>query len=152
MKPIKLALIVLALAGVASAQAAPNVGGLDLSTYKGRVVYLDFWASWCGPCKLSFPYMQTMTSRYPGSDFVVLAVNLDQDRAKADAFLKQVGGRLPVVYDPTGAIARGYSVREMPSSVLIGRDGRVRYVHKGFFPAQTKEYEAHIAELIGEKN
>jgi thiol-disulfide isomerase/thioredoxin len=157
MRPVRLGVLAAILCGLmlhglaGSARAAPASGGLDLSPYKGRVVYLDFWASWCGPCKLSFPYMQTMTSRYAGSDFVVLAVNLDHDRANADAFLKQVGSRLTVVYDPAGTIARGYAVREMPSSVLIGRDGKVRYVHKGFFLAQTKQYEAHIVELIGEK-
>jgi thiol-disulfide isomerase/thioredoxin len=131
-------------------QAAPDPGGLDLAPYRGRVVYLDFWASWCGPCKLSFPYMQSMVSRYPAGDFVVLTVNLDRDRAKAELFQKQVGSRLPVVYDPKGAIAAKYAVREMPSSVLIGRDGQVRYIHKGFFPARTVQYETHISELIRE--
>ena len=134
------------------AMAAPQPAALDLGPYKGRVVYLDFWASWCGPCKLSFPYMQAMVSRYPPGDFVVLAVNVDRNRAQADTFLKQVGSRLPVVYDPQGAIASKYAVKEMPSSVLIGRDGRIRYVHKGFFPAQTATYETHISELLNEKN
>ena len=133
------------------AATAADAGSLDLSQYRGKVVYLDFWASWCGPCKLSFPYMQKMTAKYPASDFVVLAVNVDKSRPKADAFLAQVGNRLPVVYDPAGAIATKYSVKEMPTSVLIGRDGRVRQVHKGFFLAQTPEYEAHIAELLNEK-
>jgi thiol-disulfide isomerase/thioredoxin len=150
MKRALLAVLVLALCG--PAQAAPEPGGLDLAPYKGRVVYLDFWASWCGPCKLSFPYMQSMVSRYPAGDFVVLTVNLDRDRAKADLFEKQVQNRLPVVHDPKGGIALKYAVHEMPSSVLIGRDGKVRYVHKGFFPAKAKEYETHISELIREQN
>ena len=144
------------LTGLASAagglaHAAPEPAALDLGPYKGKVLYLDFWASWCGPCKLSFPYMQTMVSRYPASDFAVLAVNVDRERAKADLFLQQVGNRLPVLYDPKGAVASKYAVKEMPSSVLIGRDGRVRYVHKGFFPAQTSLYETHISELLNEK-
>lgn len=134
------------------AQAAPGATGLDLAPYRGRVLYLDFWASWCGPCKLSFPYMQSMVSRFPPGDFAVLTVNLDRERAKADLFEKQVQNRLPVVHDPKGEIAKAYAVKEMPSSVLIGRDGKVRYVHKGFFPAKAKEYEAHISELISEKS
>ena len=141
----------LGLSFVAGARAAPATAPLDLDQYRGKVVYLDFWASWCGPCKLSFPYMQQMVSRYPAGDFAVVAVNLDRERGRADAFLKQVGNRLPVVYDPSGALASKYAVKEMPSSVLIGRDGKVRYVHKGFFLDKAPAYEAHIAELIGEK-
>jgi thiol-disulfide isomerase/thioredoxin len=146
----KLAAIAAVLALAPTAHAA-DAGPLDLGKYKGKVVYLDFWASWCGPCKLSFPYMQRMTAKYPASDFVVLAVNLDKSRPKADAFLADVGSRLPVVYDPAGAIATRYAVKEMPTSVLIGRDGRVRHVHKGFFLDKAPEYEAHITELLNEK-
>jgi len=141
----------LGLSLIAEAHAAPAAAGLDLAPYRGKVVYLDFWASWCGPCKLSFPYMQKMVSRYPAGDFAVVTVNLDRERGRADAFLKQVGSRLPVVYDPTGALAKTYAVKEMPSSVLIGRDGKVHHIHKGFFVDKAPTYEAHIAELIGEK-
>jgi thiol-disulfide isomerase/thioredoxin len=143
-----LALVGLSLAG--GARAAPTPPNLNLEPYKGRVVYLDFWASWCGPCKLSFPYMQKMVSHYPASDFVVLTVNVDRDPQKAAAFLQQVGAHLPVVYDASGAVATRFGVKAMPSSVLIGRDGRVRYVHQGFFPGKTATYEAHITELIDE--
>ena len=131
--------------------AATPKPAIDLGQYRGKVVYLDFWASWCGPCKLSFPYMQKMVSAYPPSGFVVLAVNLDKSQAKADAFLAQVGSKLPVVYDPDGAVATRFAVKEMPTSVLIGRDGKVRYVHKGFYPDKTALYEAHISELLNEK-
>ncbi|MEO6339382.1 MAG: TlpA disulfide reductase family protein [Caulobacteraceae bacterium] len=131
--------------------AAPEAAPVNLDQYRGKVVYLDFWASWCGPCKLSFPYMQKMTSKYPADSFVVLAVNLDKSRPKADTFLAQVGNKLPVVYDPAGATATKYAVKEMPTSVLIGRDGKVRYVHKGFFLDKAPLYEAHIAELLNEK-
>jgi thiol-disulfide isomerase/thioredoxin len=136
--------------GAGPVLAGPARPPLDLDQYRGKVVYLDFWASWCGPCKLSFPYMQKMVSRYPSSDFTVLAVNVDRQRDRADDFLKQVGNRLPVIYDPTGAIASRFAIKGMPSSVLIGRDGRVRYVHTGFFVKDTPTYDAHIAELIHE--
>ena len=120
---------------------------LDLAKYKGKVVYLDFWASWCGPCRLSFPYMELLRSAYARKEFVVIAVNVDHSRERADAFLNQVGGNVPVVYDPKGAIAAKYHVSEMPTSVLIGRDGRVRFVHQGFFETKTPQYESHIEEL-----
>lgn len=124
---------------------------LDLAKYKGKVVYLDFWASWCGPCRLSFPYMELMRSAYARKEFVVIAVNVDHSRERADAFLNQVGGNVSVVYDPKGAIAAKYHVSEIPTSVLIGRDGRVRYVHQGFFAAKTLQYESQIEERINEK-
>jgi thiol-disulfide isomerase/thioredoxin len=139
------------MAAVAPAGAADRNDPLDLARYKGKVVYLDFWASWCGPCKLSFPYMERMTAAYSRSAFVVIAVNVDHSRARADAFLNQVGADIPVVYDPKGTIAAKFHVTEMPTSILIGRDGRVHYVHQGFFEDKTPQYESHIEELISEK-
>ena len=144
--PLGLALV-LGLGPPAQAQST----SLNLEQYRGKVVYLDFWASWCGPCKLSFPYMQKMVLRYPRNDLVVIAVNVDRSRASADAFLGQVQNRLPVVYDPTAAVAKTFAIKAMPSSVLIGRDGRVRYVHQGFFLDKAPTYEAHISELLNEK-
>lgn len=136
------------LGPLAQAAASPS---LDLSQYRGKVVYLDFWASWCAPCKLSFPFLQKLQAYYAGQNFVLLAVNVDHDRAKADAFLREAGGNLPIVYDASGAIARTFGVKAMPTSVVIGPDGRVRYVHSGFFPEQMPLYEAHITELLNAK-
>lgn len=133
-----------------AAPAAVNPA-FDLSQYRGKVVYLDFWASWCAPCKLSFPFLQKLQAYYAGRNFVILAVNVDHDRAKADAFLRAAGGNLPIVYDTTGVIARTFNVKAMPTSVVIGTDGRVRYVHSGFFPDQMPLYQAHIAELLNAK-
>ena len=135
----------------ATAYAETTPDPLDLTRYKGKVVYLDFWASWCAPCKLSFPYMERMTSSYSRNSFVVIAVNVDHSRERADAFLSQVGVRIPIVYDSKGAIAAKFHVSTMPSSILIGRDGRVRYVHQGFFENKIPQYEAHIEELLNEK-
>ena len=131
--------------------AATPAPDLNLQQYKGKVVYIDFWASWCGPCKLSFPYMQQLASRYPASSFVLIAVNVDHERDKADQFLRQTGATFPIIYDPKGDIAAKFPVKGMPTSVLIGRDGRVRYVHSGFFPDQTTAYNSHIQELLNEK-
>ncbi|ESQ85234.1 hypothetical protein AEAC466_05855 [Asticcacaulis sp. AC466] len=126
-------------------------GQIDLSAYKGKVVYLDFWASWCGPCKNSFPYMENLKAAHAGDDLVIITVNLDHSRQKADAFLKSLNSDLNVVYDPKGSLASTYRIKDMPTSLLIGRDGRVRYVHNGFFPAQTAEYRAQIESLLREK-
>jgi thiol-disulfide isomerase/thioredoxin len=131
-------------AGAVGVHAAPTV---DLTAYKGKVVYLDFWASWCHPCEQSFPYMEELKQRYRG-DLVVVAVNVDHDRDRAEAFLERMHSDLPVIYDPKGAIATRFGVKDMPTSVLIGRDGQVRYVHKGFFPEQMPEYNTQLSELV----
>jgi thiol-disulfide isomerase/thioredoxin len=136
---------------LATTPAPAQDGGLDLARYKGKVVYLDFWASWCGPCKLSFPYMNRLAEAHAADGLVVVAVNVDRERGKADFFLSQVKNRLPVVYDPEGREAKRFNVKAMPTSLLVGRDGKVRYVHNGFFEAQIPAYETQIAELLHEK-
>lgn len=124
---------------------------LDLTAYRGKVVYVDFWASWCGPCKLSFPYMAGLTRQYSGRDFALVTVNLDKSRGQADAFLRQMGTSLPVIYDSSGNIAAQYHVSDMPTAMLIDRSGHVRFVHKGFRPAQTALYRQHIDQLLSER-
>lgn len=130
---------------------AASAQGLDLAPYKGKVVYLDFWASWCGPCRISFPWMGEMQSRLGGDGLVVIAVNVDREKARADDFLKRNAAPFKIVYDPAGALASRYAIKGMPTSVLIGRDGKIRYVHTGFLEKQENAYRAHIAELLNEK-
>ncbi len=96
---------------------------LDLAGLQGRVVYLDFWASWCGPCRQSFPWMQTMMSAYEAQGLTVVAVNLDTDRADAGRFLAQFKPTFDVRFDPKGEFAESYRIAGMPSSVLIDRPG-----------------------------
>jgi cytochrome c biogenesis protein CcmG/thiol:disulfide interchange protein DsbE len=146
--------LVAALAAIlphAPAQAADPLQGLDLSAYKGKVVYIDFWASWCGPCKLSFPYLQQMDAEYKKKGLQIIAVNVDHSRDSADKFVSQYGQHLNIVYDATRAVATRYKVSAMPTSIMIGRDGRVRYVHQGFFPEKIATYQAEISELLNEQ-
>jgi cytochrome c biogenesis protein CcmG/thiol:disulfide interchange protein DsbE len=124
---------------------------LDLSAYRGKVVYLDFWASWCTPCRLSFPWMNDVQQSYARDGLVVIGVNVDHDRALADAFLRSSSPAFKIVYDPNGDIAGKYDFRDMPTSVLIGRDGRVHFTHDGFFPAKEGSYVADIAALLNQK-
>jgi thiol-disulfide isomerase/thioredoxin len=150
--PLLLSLALVALPPATAAAAdAPGPGSLDLSAYKGHVVYLDFWASWCGPCKLSFPYMENLPYAFPQKGLVVLTVNLDHSKKRADAFLSEVGSTLPVIYDPKGKLATRFHVEAMPSAVLIDRAGKVRYVHKGFFRDKEGDYTDDLATLINEK-
>ena len=124
---------------------------LDLTQYRGKVVYLDFWASWCAPCKLSFRYMNQLRATYPAKDLVILTVNVDRNKAAAAGFLSTVGGGLPVIYDPQGAIASHYRVNTMPTTVLIGRDGQEHFVHRGYFDTKTDEYTQHVAALVANR-
>lgn len=143
-------------AGWAVAQAAAATetaaSSLDLAQYRGKVIYVDFWASWCGPCKLSFPYMKTLDAYYARRGLVVLAVNLDHDKARAQRFLEDVHNTLDVVYDPKGQLATKFNVHDMPTSVLIDREGKVRFIHKGFHDGDLAAYSAHVAELLDEKH
>lgn len=123
---------------------------LDLARYRGKVVYVDFWASWCGPCKLSFPFMQALAARYPAGEVTVLTVNVDRQRTQADAFLRQVRSNLPVIYDAQGDLAQAWKVADMPTSLVFDHTGKMRFRHQGFFPAKVREYEAHIAQLVRE--
>lgn len=124
---------------------------LDLASLRGRVVYLDFWASWCAPCRQSFPWMQIMKSNYEAQGLEIIAVNLDRNRADADKFLKQFHPTFDLHFDPQGELADLYKVQGMPSSMLIDRHGVTRFIHVGFRPIDGPIYEAQLRELLAEK-
>ena len=123
-------------------------GPVSLVPLQGKVVFVDFWASWCGPCKQSFPWLNEMQARYGARGLQVLAVNLDQRRSDADSFLAQVPSRFLVAFDPQGDSARRYGVKGMPSSVLVGADGRVVQQHTGFRDDDKAALEAAIVAAL----
>ncbi len=127
-----------------------HAADLDLSAYKGKVVYLDFWASWCTPCRQSFPWMSQIQETNGQRGLVVIAVNVDHDKDLADKFLQRFSPRFKIVYDPNGEIAHQYGLKDMPTSYVIGRDGKVRFAHAGFYPNQQATYSAHIEEALSE--
>lgn len=141
-------LISICLTAFVPVYAAPP---LDLTSLRGRVVYLDFWASWCGPCRQSFPWMEAMKSTYGAQGLEIITVNLDRDRADADRFLKQFHPTFDLRFDPKGELAEQYKVQGMPSSVLIDRHGVTRFMHVGFRPVDGAIYEAQLRELLAEK-
>jgi len=134
---------------IGNAAAAPATDATLLRTLRGKVVLLDFWASWCGPCRQSFPWMSDLQKRY-GSDLVVLAVNLDQDRKLAEQFLAATPAEFRIEYDPEGKLATQFDVTSMPTSFVIDRTGHVRERHAGFRAAQRIERESTIAKLLKE--
>ncbi|MBU3006243.1 TlpA disulfide reductase family protein [Paraglaciecola arctica] len=121
-----------------------------LSELKGQVVYLDFWASWCKPCRKSFPWMNQMQQKYADRGLQVIAINLDTDAALAKLFLEKVPTQIPIVYDPEGNIASDYQLLGMPSSYLVDKKGNIRFSHKGFFSRNKPLYEQELVLLLNE--
>lgn len=121
-----------------------------LLQHKGEVVYLDFWASWCVPCRKSFPWMNKMQQQHQQQGFAVISVNLDAEHSLAKAFLTRNNANFPVIYDPKGHIARHFKIKGMPSSMLIDREGKIRQSHSGFFSNKIKSYEAEITALLNQ--
>ena len=119
-----------------------------LQEHQGKVIYLDFWASWCGPCKKSFPWMNEMQTRYAPDGFTVITVNLDKEALLANEFLATHPANFPVVYDPEGILAKQYKLVGMPSSYLIGKDGEIKRSHAGFINKQIPTYEQEIQLLL----
>jgi len=129
---------------------AASLDSLDLKRYDGKVVLVDFWASWCGPCLESFPWMQQMSTRYGPSGLVVVAVNVDHDRPLAERFLRSQRSTFDIVFDPRGAVAESFRVEGMPSSYYIDRHGKVRFTHVGFHSGDAADFEREIALLLSE--
>ena len=154
MRPTILTALLLSLSLIAdSGTAAPAPATPDwplLKSFSGKVVLVDFWASWCGPCLRSFPWMNDLQQHYGGEGLVIVAVNLDQERALADAFLSKLPPNFRIEYDAAGTVARQFGVQVMPSSFLVDRKGRVRVAHAGFRDAQRAEREQQIVQLLKE--
>jgi thiol-disulfide isomerase/thioredoxin len=126
-------------------RAAPPEG---LAPVEGQVVWVDFWASWCVPCRRSFPWLNSMHRKYGPNGLQIIAVNLDKDRALADKFLAEVPAEFALRFDPAGNLAKHYGVQAMPSSYLIDTDGNVLATHAGFRSADTADYEKAIEAAL----
>ena len=143
------ATLLLALWGIAASET--GTGELQLEQYRGKVVVVDFWASWCVPCRRSFPWMNAMQAKYGDRGLVIIGINVDRDRAAADKFLAEVPADFRIHYDSQAVIAKAFGVEAMPSSYIIGRDGDIVTRHLGFKVKKQDEYEAILVEALGER-
>jgi len=123
---------------------------LRLSDFRGQVVMLNFWASWCGPCREEMPIMEKFYKRYKKLGFTILGVNVEEDSSKANAYLRDIKVSFPILYDNTNKLSEVYSVRAMPTTVMIDRNGNMRYLHQGFKTGTEKAYKKEIKKLIRE--
>ena len=121
---------------------------IELSKYRGQIVYVDFWASWCQPCRKSFAWMNKMQNLYGNEGFKVIAINLDESRAKANKFLQQIPANFDVAFDPQGNTAEAYHVKAMPSSYLIDKNGKLVHANLGFRGNDEDTLEVKIRNLI----
>ena len=141
--------LLLLLVMVAPLQAETyDIGKLDLESQHGKVVYLDFWASWCKPCRESFPWMNGLLQKYPSERFTVITINLDAEASEMHRFLDKVPAHFDIYHDASGAIADKFQLDAMPTSYLIDSNGKVVRKHIGFYTGKMEDYELEIEELL----
>ena len=156
-----LVLIVLAAASLASSemegQLAPDFAlrsnsgeNIRLSEYRGDVVMINFWATWCGPCRQEMPLLDELYGRYARVGFNLLGVNIDDDSSRAMRMVEELGVRFPVLFDERKEVSRLYNVEAMPATILVDREGNVRHVHHGYKPGYEEMYLDQIRALLRE--
>jgi peroxiredoxin len=125
-------------------------GTVRLSELKGQVVMINFWATWCGPCRQEMPLLQQLYGKYEPLGFTLLGVNVEPDSAPAQAWLKNVSVSFPILFDRDNKVSAQFGVEAMPSTVLIDRDGNVRHVHRGYKPGDESTYADLVRGLVKE--
>lgn len=140
-------------------QAAPQFQGttfdgkkIELTDFKGKVVLIDFWASWCGPCRKEMPFLIELYHRYGKSSFEIVAINIDENLDNAETFMDQLpkGIRFTVLKDPQQEIPPKYQIKGMPTSILLDKKGIIRFWHTGFKESYEEDYVSEINELLKE--
>jgi peroxiredoxin len=146
----------LASAGI-EGQAAPDFAlksstgdNLRLSEFRGDVVMINFWATWCGPCRQEMPLLDQLYSRYKRVGFNLLGVNIDDDSRRAMEMIEELGVSFPVLFDAHKEVSKLYEVDAMPVTVLVDREGNVRYVHHGYKPGYEDKYLDQVRSLLRE--
>jgi thiol-disulfide isomerase/thioredoxin len=125
-----------------------SMNKFDIADYKGEFVYLDFWASWCGPCRASFPWMNTMQNDFASKGLKIVSINLDEEREDADIFLREFPANFDVIFDPQGKNAESYELLGMPSSYFYDANGKLLFTHVGFNHKDAPELREKISKAL----
>ena len=133
-----------------AAKLADNQANLDLTAYEGKVILIDFWATWCPPCKQSMPFLNNLRNEHQDQGFEVIAINVDEDSDAAKGFLQQNPVAYTMAFDPNGDCPKNFDVKAMPSSYLIDKNGAVRLVHLGFRDEDRAPLTAEVQKLLAE--
>jgi peroxiredoxin len=161
-RPLLALLFAVAVPWTAAAPLAPTAQAPDftlrtldgqklrLGEQRGRVVLVNFWATWCGPCRQEMPHLNKLYEKYKSSGFVLLGVNVDDDTRQAAGVADKLGVKFPVLPDADKRVSKQYDLSAMPSTVLIDRDGKVRYLHRGYQSGYEDTYDKQIRELLKE--
>ncbi|MEJ2142502.1 MAG: TlpA disulfide reductase family protein [Gammaproteobacteria bacterium] len=123
---------------------------LKLSEQRGNVVMINFWASWCGPCRQEMPLLDAMYKKYKRLGFTIWGVNIEPDSSNAQRLLKDIPVSFPILFDTANKVSKMYNVSAMPSTVLVDRNGNLRYIHKGYKPGDESEYRRLAKKLLRE--
>ena len=138
--------------GVAPDFNLPAASGseVSLADFSGQVVMINFWASWCGPCRQEMPLLDALHARYESLGFTMLGVNVEEDSTLADSFLEETPVSFPILYDRENSVSKMYDVVAMPSTVIVDRTGKIRFIHHGYVPGTENDYQDQIRALLRE--
>jgi thiol-disulfide isomerase/thioredoxin len=125
-------------------------GQLSLADLKGQVVMINFWASWCGPCRQEFPALDQIYAKYKPMGFTLVAINVESEKADAEKFLAATPASFPILFDPENKVSSSYGVSAMPTTVLVDRQGRVRWLHRAYKPGDEAKYIEQIRAALRE--
>jgi peroxiredoxin len=123
---------------------------VSLADLRGQVVMINFWATWCGPCRQEMPHLEALYQRYESLGFTLLGVNVEQDPKGADKWLQETPVSFPILFDPENKVSKLYDVEAMPSTVIVDRAGNVRFIHHGYKPGYEDEYQTQVRALLRE--
>ena len=131
---------------------ASRAGGeVSLADLKGQVVMINFWASWCGPCRQEFPALDQIYAKYKPMGFTLVAINVESEKSDAEKFLSRTPASFPILFDPDNKVSSQYGVSAMPTTILVDRQGRVRWLHRAYKPGDEAEYIEQIRAALREK-
>ena len=130
--------------------ASRTGGQVSLADLKGQVVMINFWASWCGPCRKEFPALDQIYAKYKPMGFTLVAINVESEKSDAEKFLAATPASFPILFDPDNKVSGSYGVSAMPTTVLVDRQGRVRWLHRAYKPGDEAKYIEQIRAALRE--